>query len=104
MLKLNRLVKILLCCCMLGIFSGCASTQKRESTGEFIDDSVITTKVKAALFDELTLRSFKIEVKTYRGVVQLSGFVDSQDSVRKAGDVARGIKGVASVSNDLIIK
>jgi len=89
---------------MLGLFAGCASTHKHESTGEYIDDSVITTKVKAALFDELTLRSFRIDVKTYRGVVQLSGFVDSQDSVKKAGDVARGIKGVASVSNDLIVK
>lgn len=83
---------------------GCASTAKQEGTGEYIDDSVITTKVKAAILDEPTLKVFEINVETFKGVVQLSGFVSSQAAVGKAADVARTVRGVKSVKNDIRLK
>ena len=83
---------------------GCASTDKREGTGEYIDDSVITTKVKAAIFNEPTLKSTEINVETFKGVVQLSGFVNSQSDINKAVEVARNVKGVQSVKNDMRTK
>lgn len=83
---------------------GCASTEKREGTGEYIDDTVITTKVKAAILDEPGLKSAEINVETFKGVVQLSGFVSSQASVNKAAEVARGVRGVKSVKNDMRVK
>jgi osmotically-inducible protein OsmY len=84
--------------------AGCASTAKHEGTGEYIDDSVITTKVKAAIFNEPTLKSAEINVETFKGVVQLSGFVSSQADINTAVDVARSVKGVVSVSNGMQVK
>ena len=83
---------------------GCASTSTQEGTGEYIDDSVITTKVKAAIFNEPTLKSAEINVETFKGDVQLSGFVNSQSDINKAVSVARGVKGVKSVKNDMRTK
>jgi hyperosmotically inducible protein len=83
---------------------GCASTAKQEGTGEYIDDTVITTKVKAAVLDEPTLKVFQINVETFKGVVQLSGFVNSTASVNKAAEVARTVRGVKSVKNDLQVR
>ena len=83
---------------------GCASTSKQEGTGEYIDDSVITTKVKAAVFNEPTLKSAEINVETFKGVVQLSGFVSSQTAIYKATELARGVAGVKSVKNDMRVK
>ena len=80
---------------------GCSSTPTREGTGEYVDDSVITTKVKAAIFNEPTLKSAEINVETFKGVVQLSGFVNSRSDIDKAVEVARGVKGVQSVKNDM---
>ncbi|MGA7750318.1 MAG: BON domain-containing protein [Gallionella sp.] len=80
---------------------GCASTSTQESTGEYFDDSVITTKVKAAIFNEPTLKSAEINVKTVKGVVELSGLVSSKSDISKAVEVARGVKGVQSVKNDM---
>ncbi len=82
----------------------CASTAKKESTGEYVDDSVITTKVKSMLATDDFLKSFQIGVETYKGVVQLSGFVNAQKAVDKAVEIARSVKGVKSVKNDLIVK
>jgi osmotically-inducible protein OsmY len=84
--------------------TGCASTAKHEGTGEYLDDSVITTKVKAALFDEPNLRSGQINVETFKGVVQLSGFVDTRDNINRAVEIARSVKGVVSVKNDMRLK
>jgi osmotically-inducible protein OsmY len=98
------MVKFLVGIVLITVFLGCAATQKHESTGQYVDDSVITTKVKAAIFNEPTLKSLQINVKTYQGVVQLSGFVDSDQSVKKAGEIAVSIEGVKSVENDLIVK
>lgn len=83
---------------------GCASTSKQEGTGEYIDDSVITTKVKAAVFNEPSLKSAEINVETFKGEVQLSGFVSKADDIIKATEVARSVKGVTSVKNDMRIK
>jgi hyperosmotically inducible protein len=69
-----------------------------------VDDSTITTKVKALLAEDDFLKSFQISVETYKGTVQLSGFVNSQDAVRKAGEITRSVKGVTSVKNNLIVK
>jgi osmotically-inducible protein OsmY len=83
---------------------GCASTSTTESTGEYIDDSVITTKVKAAIFNEPTLKSTEINVKTFKGIVQLSGFVSSQADISKAMEVAKTIVGAKFVRNSLYVK
>jgi osmotically-inducible protein OsmY len=86
------------------VFAACASTSTRESTGEYIDDSVITTKVKALLAKDDFIKSFKISVETFRGIVQLSGTVDSQATVDKAEKITNSVKGVKSVKNNLVIK
>lgn len=83
---------------------GCASSSKQESTGEYIDDSTLTTKVKAAIFNEPTLKSAEINVETFKGVVQLSGFVSSQTAINKAVEIARQVNGVKSVRNDMRLK
>ncbi|MCB2149631.1 MAG: BON domain-containing protein [Deltaproteobacteria bacterium] len=82
----------------------CASTAKQEGTGEYLDDSVITAKVKSMLAADDFLKSFQIGVETYKGTVQLSGFVNAQKAVDKADEIARGVKGVKSVKNDLVVK
>jgi osmotically-inducible protein OsmY len=89
---------------LLASFLGCASTSKQEGTGEYIDDTVITTKVKAAVFNEPSLKSAEINVETFKGVVQLSGFVNSQADINKAVEVARGVNGVKAVKNDMRVK
>ncbi len=83
---------------------GCASTSKQEGTGEYVDDTVITSKVKAAIFNEPSLKSAEINVETFKGVVQLSGFVNSKGDINKAIDVARSVEGVTSVKNDMRLK
>ena len=84
--------------------AGCASTPKQEGTQEYVDDSVITTKVKAAIFGESTLKSTEINVETFKGVVQLSGFVSTQANIYKAAELARGVSGVTNVKNDMRLK
>lgn len=83
---------------------GCASTSTQEGTGEFVDDTVITTKVKAAIFGEPSLKSMEINVETFKGVVQLSGFVSSETSKQKAIEMARTVKGVKSIKDDMRLK
>jgi osmotically-inducible protein OsmY len=83
---------------------GCASTSKQEGTGEYVDDTVLTAKVKAEIFNEPSLKSAEINVETFKGVVQLSGFVNSREDINKAAQVARGVKGVVSVKNDMRLK
>jgi osmotically-inducible protein OsmY len=86
------------------VFLGCAATPTREGTGEYLDDTVITTKVKAAIFNEPSLKVSEINVETFKGIVQLSGFVNSQADINKAAAVARGVQGVKSVRNDMRVK
>jgi len=89
---------------MLASLLGCASSPKHEGAGEYIDDTVITTKVKTAIFNEPSLKSTEINVETFKGVVQLSGFVNSQHDIRRAVEVARSVEGVKSVNNDMRLK
>ena len=89
---------------LIATFVACASTSKQESAGEYVDDSVITTKVKSLLASDDFLKSFRISVETYKGAVQLSGFVGSQKAVDTASRIARSVKGVKSVKNSLIVK
>jgi osmotically-inducible protein OsmY len=84
--------------------AACGSTSKQSAPGEYVDDSVITTKVKSQLAGDDFLKSFEISVETYKGVVQLSGFVDSQTAVNRAGEIARGVQGVSPVKNSLSVK
>jgi osmotically-inducible protein OsmY len=98
--KLAALVGIV----FLATALGCASTAKQEGTGEYVDDTVITTKVKAAIFNEPTLKSAEINVETFKGVVQLSGFVNSAANESTAIQVARNVDGVKSVKNDMRLK
>jgi osmotically-inducible protein OsmY len=104
MFKLQRQFFIFICFILIASIIGCASTKTRESTGEYIDDTVITTKVKSEIFNHPTLKTLQISVKSYKGEVQLSGFVDSAQSIKQAGDIAREVEGVTSVKNDLIVK
>ena len=101
---LSRKIFSLVCAFVLVTMIGCASTATREGTGEYVDDTVITTKVKAAVFNEPTLKSAEINVETFKGVVQLTGFVSSRAAINKAVEVTRGIAGVTSVRNDMRLK
>ena len=104
MKQLANYVTALFLAVSLASMAGCAATPQHEGTGEYVDDSVITTKVKAAILDEPTLKVAEINVETFKGTVQLSGFVASQDAANKAVQVARGVRGVKAVKNDMRIK
>ena len=104
MKKSNIVIRCLVLLMLIATLAACASTPTRESTGEYVDDSVITTKVKALLANDDFSKAFEINVETYKGIVQLSGFVNSQQAVDKAGEIARSVKGVNSVRNNLIVK
>lgn len=99
----NRFVTFIVAILMTSLM-GCAGTPTKEGTGEYIDDTVITTKVKAAIFNEPSLKSAEINVETFKGTVQLSGFVSSQANVDKAVQIARGVPGVTSVRNSMRLK
>ena len=99
----NKFATVFLAILMASIL-GCASTATQEGTGEYLDNTVITTKVKAAIFDEPTLKSAEINVETFKGVVQLSGFVNSQTDIDKAVEITRQVNGVKSVKNDMQLK
>lgn len=84
--------------------AGCASTPTQESTGQFLDSSIITSKVKTRLFEDPVTKGFSISVKTFKDEVQLSGFVSSSKEKARAGAIAAGVPGVKSVKNDLVVK
>jgi osmotically-inducible protein OsmY len=97
-------ISILVAAVALTTLAGCASTHRHESTGQYMDDAAITTKVKAAIFNDPTLKSAEINVETFKGRVQLSGFVSSRASIDHAVVVARGVTGVTSVADDMRVK
>jgi osmotically-inducible protein OsmY len=103
MKSLHRVAALLFAVSLL-VLTGCASTPGQEGTGEYVDDTVITTRVKAEIFGEATLKSAEINVETFKGIVQLSGFVSSTADINKAVSIARNIKGVKSVKNDMHVK
>lgn len=84
--------------------AGCAAQQKKQTAGQYLDDSIVTTKVKSAILGDPTLNVLQIGIETYQGKVQLSGFVDSPQSANRAGEVAKSIEGVREVQNNLIVK
>ena len=104
---MNILTRILTYCFVtmtVVLATGCASTPKHEGTGEYVDNAVLTTKVKAAIFNEPTLKSAEINVESFKGEVQLSGFVSSAAARATAVDVTRAVAGVKSVKNNMIVK
>jgi osmotically-inducible protein OsmY len=104
MKKRNAFISYLFVLLLITTFVACASTSKQESTGDYVDDSVITTKVKSLLVADDFLKSFEISVETRKGVVQLGGWVSTQEAVNKAGHIARNVGGVKSVKNNLTVK
>ena len=104
-MKISRsIVALVLAALVAGPLAGCAGSESSQSTGEYVDDSVISNKVRAELIGDADLNMFQIDVTTYKGVVQLSGFVDSEDARERASEVAAGVEGVREVRNDLIVK
>lgn len=104
MKTIQRISVLVLAAAAFTTLAGCASTATTSSTGQYVDDTAITAKVKAAIFNEPTLKSAEINVETFKRVVQLSGFVNSQGDIQKATSLARGVEGVASVKNDMRLK
>jgi osmotically-inducible protein OsmY len=102
--KSYTVIRFLVALMMIAAFVACASTPQQSSTGEVVDDSVITTKIKSSLASDEFLKSFQISVETRKGIVELSGFVDTQKAKDRAGQIARGVEGVKSVQNALIVK
>ena len=100
----SRMVRSLLILLAITVIAGCAGSRTQESTGEYVDDSTITTKVKAAILQDPDLKVLQINVETFKGVVQLSGFVNSPQAVSRAAEVARGVSGVKAVKNNLLVK
>ena len=101
--QFKRLMAVLLAALMVGV-AGCAGSPTQESTGEYVTDSWITTKVKASLAEDPQVKATEVNVETFKGVVQLSGFVSSSAAMYQAVRVANGIKGVTSVKNDMRVK
>jgi osmotically-inducible protein OsmY len=104
MSKINLIMRIVLTLALVTSLAGCAGGKTYESTGEYFDNAALTTKVKATILGDSKLKVLQINVKSYKGVVQLSGFVDSQGAVDRAVELTRKIKGVKSVNNSLIVK
>jgi osmotically-inducible protein OsmY len=102
--KLNLILRFLISLVLVISVAGCAGGKRYESTGEYLDDSAITTKVKTSILGDSRLKVFQINVKTFKGIVQLSGFVDSSEIAARAAGVARTVKGVKMVNNSLIVK
>jgi len=104
MQQLMRSISAVFVAVILVATMGCAASVPQESTGEYIDDAVITSKVKASILNQPPLKSLEIHVQTFKGTVYLSGFVSSQASIDKAIELARGVPGVKSVKNDMLLK
>jgi osmotically-inducible protein OsmY len=104
MSKLNLITRFLLGLIFIVSIAGCAGSKVTESTGEYFDDSIITTKVKTAILGDSRLKLLDIQVNTFKGVVQLSGFVDSSEVAARAVQTVRTVKGVKVVNNSLVVK
>jgi osmotically-inducible protein OsmY len=100
----SRYILALILCTSSFFITSCTATSTKESTGEYLDSTVVTTKVKTALFEAKDLDSSNIAVSSYKNIVQLSGFVNSPSDVNRAGEIASQVSGVRKVENDLIVK
>ena len=103
-MKQMKLVSVLFAAIAMTAMVGCASTAKQESTGQYIEDTAITAKVKTAIFNDASLKSKEINVETFKGRVQLSGFVADANDISRAVAVAKGVNGVTAVKNDMRVK
>lgn len=103
-MSLTKKISALAFASVLIALTACAATSTKESTGQYVDNSVLTAKVKTAIFNEPTLKSSEITVETFKGEVQLSGFVSSIDQTNKAVEIAKKVPGVISVKNDMRVK
>ena len=103
-MRLAHFLKSLFASLLILALVACAPTAKREGAGEYVDDALITTKVKAALAADPNVKATEVNVETFKGMVQLSGFVSSKESIQKAIDLARGVTGVKGVKNDMTVK
>ena len=104
MSKSNLILRLLISLVLVVSIAGCAGGKTYESTGEYLDDSAITTKVKTSILADPKLKTLQISVETFKGIVQISGFVDSLDQSNRAAEVTRKVKGVKMVHNHLIVK
>ena len=104
MKRARPIVQSMLVLLVLAVIAGCAANRTTESTGQYVDSSTITAKVKTAILEDPSLKSFQIGVETYKDVVQLSGFVNSTEIRNHATVVASSVSGVRSVKNDLVVK
>jgi hyperosmotically inducible protein len=104
MTKTRRFAAILVLALAAGTMAACNATRTTESTGEYVDDSVISNKIRAQIIGDSTLKLSQIDVETFKGTVQLSGFVDNEAAKTQAGNVARNVAGVARVHNNLVVK
>lgn len=103
-MRLAHFLKSLFASLLILSLVACAPTAKREGTGEYIDDALITTKVKAALAADPNVKATEVNVETFKGAVQLSGFVSSPEAINKAVEIARGVQGVRGVKNNMVVK
>jgi osmotically-inducible protein OsmY len=103
-MKTHRFAMAAVVVLLLTAFTAQAEDPAKRSTGAYVDDKVVTTKVKAALLKDPEVKALQVNVETYKGVVQLSGFVDKQEQIPRAAEVAKGVEGVKSVKNDLIVR
>lgn len=103
-MRFNKVLYAFMLAASVASFTGCAATPKQDSTGQYLDDTAITAKVKAAIFADPNLKLFEIKVVTFKGVVQLSGFVGSREEELKAVDLARHVSGVKAVQNNMSVK
>ena len=104
MSKSNLVLRLLISLVLVVSVAGCAGGKTYESTGEYLDDSAITTKVKTSILADSKLKTLQISVETFKGIVQISGFVDSLDQSNRAAEVTRKVNGVKMVHNHLIVK
>ncbi len=103
-MRAHRYVVAVVVVALLAALAAYAEEPVKRSPGQYVDDKVITAKVKAALAEDPGVKALQVKVETYEGVVQLSGFVDNPDQIARAADIAKGIEGVKSVKNDLIVR
>lgn len=104
MKDMTRYAALAVCVVLLATIVSCAGDRVSRSTGEYIDDSTLATKVKAALHGDPDVSGFQIEVEVFKGVAQLSGFVDTATQKQQAEQIAQNVEGVREVENSLIVK
>jgi osmotically-inducible protein OsmY len=104
MKKRNIVIQFFLLLMVIAVIAAWTSIRTHESAGEYVDDSVITTKIKSMLAEDDFLKSFEISVESFKGTVQLSGFVNSQKAIDKADEIVKSVKGVTGIKNNLIVK